>query len=65
MPKALVNGLNAAAVQAEGQRSPNLLAAYNKLENATRAFGAAYAEAADLEDIKETAEALIALLPTV
>lgn len=77
MPKDLVNGLNEAALQAEGQRSPNLLAAYNAasgtattatarvttLETAIRAFKTAYEAATDLDDIKETAEALIALLP--
>lgn len=77
MPKDLVNGLNEAALQAEGQRSPNLLEAYNAatgeattaktrvttLETAIRAFKTAYEAATDLDDIKETAEALIALLP--
>lgn len=70
MAKELVNGLNEAALEAEGQRSPNLLAAYKDavgnvatLETAVRAFATAYGSAEDLDDIKETAEALIALLP--
>lgn len=72
-----ITELNEAALQAEGQRSPNLLAAYEAatkesttrgtrittLETAIRAFGTAYSTATDLTDIKTTAEALIALLP--
>lgn len=62
-PKDIAPTLAQAALDAEGERSPNLYAKYAELKTAAEAFKTAFtAEDATLVSITETATALCALV---